>query len=106
MMRRDPRSILTLYRRLLALRRETRALAVGTYAPVNHQDDVLVYLRTAASQRCLIALNLGTEARAFDSGRVADGGRIALSTHLDRSGETVRGAISLRGDEGIVVSCG
>ena len=41
----DPTSMLTLYRRLCALRRATPALAVGTYTAVEAQGDVLAYMR-------------------------------------------------------------
>ena len=32
-----------------------------------------------------------------------DRGRVLLSTHLDRTGETVRHELALRGDEGVIL---
>ena len=56
--RADPRSLLALYRRLLALRRERDDLALGGYEPVAAADGVLAYRRDGL----LVALNLGTGA--------------------------------------------
>ncbi len=56
----DPASMLTLYRRLIALRRARPALSVGSYEPVNATGDVLAYARDAGANQCLIALNLGS----------------------------------------------
>jgi alpha-glucosidase len=101
--RQDPASMLTLYRRLIALRRATPALAVGAYAPVEAHGAVLAYLRSHAEQRLLVALNLGAQPQRFAWHGLDAPARIALSTYLDRAGEPVRGAIELRGDEGVIV---
>jgi alpha-glucosidase len=100
----DPASMLTLYRRLIALRLATPALAVGSYTAVEARGDVLAYVRTHAGQRLLVVLNLGTQPHMFKSDRVQLQGQVVLSTHLDRADEAVRGAIPLRGDEGVIVT--
>jgi len=96
----DPHSMLALHRRLLALRRAEPALAIGTYAPVDAEGDVLAYLREHEGSRFLIVLNLGREpaSLAFDGM-----GEVVLSTYIDRKDVVVRGRIDLRGDEGVVV---
>jgi alpha-glucosidase len=101
--RADPTSLLTLYRRLIALRRETPALAVGSYTPIRAQGDLLAYLRTYAEQRCLVVLNLGSQPQHLEPYHTELSGQIVLSTHLDRDGETVHGAIDLRSDEAVIV---
>jgi alpha-glucosidase len=101
--RNRPTSTLTLYRRLIALRRATPALSVGSYAGLEAHGDVLAYMRTHAGQRCLVVLNLGTQPQVFESHQVKIEGPVVLSTHLDRADETVHGAIELRGDEGVIV---
>ena len=53
--------MLTLYRRLIALRRDTPALAVGAYAAVEAHGEVLAYMRMHARKRCLVVLNLGPQ---------------------------------------------
>jgi len=47
----DPSSILTLYHRLIALRRQHAALAYGDYEPVAMTGDLLAYIRKLGTQR-------------------------------------------------------
>ena len=54
----DERSMLALYRSLLALRRENEALSIGDLALVDADDDVLAYERRHGDERLLVALNL------------------------------------------------
>jgi alpha-glucosidase len=100
--REDPRSMLMLYQRLIALRRAAPALEIGGYAPVPAGGDVLAYLRQAGEQRFLIALNLGHQDQAIELDARASG-RIILSTHLDRADQPVSGSLALRADEGVIV---
>jgi alpha-glucosidase len=97
----DLTSMLALHRRLLALRRAEPALAVGPYAAVDSEGDILAYTREKDGRRFLIVLNLGHLSQTFVSDEID--GRLALSTHLDRDDERVAGALELRGDEGVVV---
>ena len=99
--RKDPASMLTLHRRLLALRRAEPALAVGPYASVRADGDTLAYTREREGRRFLVVLNLGHRPRTFTSTSIE--GRLVLSTHLDRDDERVAGALELRGDEGVIV---
>jgi alpha-glucosidase len=100
----DPRSMLTLHRRLIALRRSSPALEIGSYAPVAAEGDLLAYVRSAGSQRFLIALNLGSQEQSLDLGALR--GRVVISTHLDREGDPAEGALALRADEGVVTELG
>ena len=88
----DPRSLLSLYRALLALRRELG----GAYRTVFTDDAVFAYLRGDA----LVALNLSGEPRTIPLGELA--GRVRLSTHLDGRADEVRGELVLRADEGVI----
>jgi alpha-glucosidase len=101
---RDPSSILTLYRRLVALRRHHRALSVGGYAPVVTDGDVLAYERRHGPERVLVMLNLGHEARRVPLPADAPRGRVLLSTRLDRVGEEAGPRVELRPDEGLLVA--
>jgi len=93
--------MLTLHRRLIALRRSAPPLLNGTYRPVAADGDLLLYRREGPTGRYLIALNLGhTPQEVSAVGR----GRIALSTHLDRDGDDVGATLALRPDEGVVVA--
>ena len=98
----DPGSILTLYRRLLALRRERRALAVGDYTPVEAAGDVIAYVREHDGERLLVALNLGREPQAVDLEAYA--GTVLLGTDADREGEPVGGRLALQPNEALVAA--
>lgn len=103
--RADPRSMLSLYRRLIDLRRGEPALEVGRYLGVEAEGDVLAYLRRARGGESgfLVVLNLGPRAHVFHVPDDIGVGTVALSTHLDREGEPVGRAVRLRPDEGVVI---
>jgi alpha-glucosidase len=104
----DPTSMLTLYRRLIALRKAEPALTAGAWSPLTEtlagtftgSGDGFAYVRRHGERRLLVALNMGPEPIAVP---LPNQGEILLSTHLDREGETVSGAIDLRAHEGVVV---
>jgi alpha-glucosidase len=101
----DPHSILTLYRRLIDLRRGEPALEVGRWEPVEAEGDVLAYVRRARAGESgfLVALNLGSRHQALRCPPGARASAITLSTHLDRAGELIRDDLHLRPDEGVVI---
>jgi alpha-glucosidase len=101
----DPTSILTLYHRLTALRREHAALAYGDYESVATTGDLLAYFRKLGTQRFLIALNLGNDPHAVSfTEAIENRGRVVISTHLDREGEIMDGDLNLRANEGVIIS--
>jgi alpha-glucosidase len=58
----DPASVLQVYRRLLALRHENRALLDGDYVAVNEGDtNVLSYLRRYKNEAVLVVLNMSSQ---------------------------------------------
>ena len=93
----DPSSMLTLHKQLIALRRAEPALQLGNIDLLETAGEVLAYVR---EDRFLVVLNLTSTSGEF---RVKRTGDIVLSTHLDRAGERVAGALQLRPDEGVVV---
>ncbi len=96
-------SILTLYHRLIKLRRSDPALSVGEFAPLPADDDLIAYVRKAGERRLLIVLNLGSEARSFNLSDLEARASLLLSTHLDRNQEYSRDQLQLRADEGVIV---
>jgi alpha-glucosidase len=96
---RDPGSILTLYKRLIALRRSHPALVDGTIGAVEAQGAVLTYERRHDDERVAVLLNLGHNAQQVAIGT----GAILLSTHLDRADEQVEGEVTLHPDEGLLI---
>jgi alpha-glucosidase len=99
---RDPDSMLSLYRRLIALRHRQPALAVGRYRLVLAGGELLAYTREHAGRRLLVTLNLGPRPRVLALGRRGLQGTIRLGTRRGREGEQVRDALALRGDEGVI----
>ncbi|MEA3376945.1 MAG: alpha-amylase family glycosyl hydrolase [Chloroflexota bacterium] len=98
----EPTSILNLYRRLLAYRKATPALMWGRYAPIDGVAEACyAFLRQTDEQRILVALNFSDQQQ--DLTLPAGGGTIAVSTHLDRTGSIDPTALSLRGNEGLII---
>ncbi|MGX5775191.1 alpha-amylase family glycosyl hydrolase [Methylorubrum zatmanii] len=106
-MRDDSRSILTLYRRLLSLRRDWRALSVGGYRglplPPSLAEAVFAYERFSDGETLRILLNFGnTDCRVPLDGQ--ETWTVLLSTRPGRSGEPVQGEIILAPDEGTILA--
>ncbi len=102
MERDNPKSALSLYKRLIELRQSEMALMVGHYRPVPAEGDLLVYVREHEGERFLAVLNLGHKPESVTLDKDYHG-QIALSTNLDREGEHVAGKLALAADEGVLV---
>jgi alpha-glucosidase len=100
----DARSILSLYKALISLRRKLSQLQSGNYVPVAAQGNLLLYRREGKGSAVLIALNFGDQPVAIASDIVGLSGEILLSTFLDREGEKVEGSVDLRGNEGVIIA--
>lgn len=101
----DPKSMLALCSRLIALRRGEPALEVGRFEPMKTDSDVLAYIRRSRKDESdfLVALNLGPRRHVVPLPASARGGTVSLSTHLDRLDEPVADTLELRPDEGVIV---
>ena len=98
-----PHSILTLYRRLLGVRREYPALAVGAYRTADlGLDEVFAYERHDAAATLRILLNFGTAAHDV---ALPEGTRwtILLSSRGGRGGALASGSIALGAEEGLLL---
>jgi alpha-glucosidase len=62
----DPNSLLSFYRKLLHVRKDTPALITGEYAPI-HTDaqDYFAFLRTTNYQKCLVVLNYSDDNKSL-----------------------------------------
>jgi alpha-glucosidase len=99
----DETSVLSTYRRLLAIRRESPALNGGTLRRVDTDaDDVLAYVRESADERVLVTVNFATRARRL---RLPEGrwNRL-LGTDPGTPERALTGEIALRGLEALVLS--
>ncbi len=101
----EPQSILTLYRQLLALRRTYPALSIGSIALLDAEGDILAYERLHGAERLIVALNLGTRTQRLRLPDWASGARPLLSTLADPA-PPARGALLLRGNEGVILTSG
>jgi alpha-glucosidase len=102
--RRDSKSMLTLYRRLLALRRQHDTLHAGAIEDVAAEGDVLRYRRIAVpdgeSTDFQVLLNLGAEVARV---RCAPG-TVVLTTLLDGGGAPVDGEVTIEAGEGLLIA--
>jgi alpha-glucosidase len=92
----DPVSLLTFYKRMLSLRKNSPALIAGEYFPLNEDaPDYLSFLRHSTEQDCLVVLNYSASSHAlrFDAlealleGLERPAARLLFSSH-DRAGKS------------------
>ena len=96
----DPHSMLSLYRRLIRLRKQTPALLEGTYRQFeNSPEDCLIFHRKTSAQHVIIALNLSTKSRKIK----IPPGKILLSTIAERDGKAIASPLSLAPNEGVIL---
>lgn len=98
-----PTSLLSLYRRLIELRRGEPALSVGEFAPLPAEGDLIAYVRKAGERRLLIVLNLGSHPQEFNISELKCCASLLLSTYLDRNREELESNLDLRADEGMII---
>jgi alpha-glucosidase len=98
--REDPASVLHLYRRLLAARRGSPALALGDLALVSDPDDpaVLAWTRTSGDDTRAVAVNFTAEERP-----VGLPGDWVVEVASDGTGEGARWPGALAGDQAVVL---
>jgi alpha-glucosidase len=95
----DPGSMLSLYRRLIALRKVEPALAQGSYTGVETDPRCLGFIREAGPDRLLVLLNF-----ADAPCRVSGKGRLLLSSDPGREIQAkIDGAIELAPAEGVIL---
>jgi alpha-glucosidase len=106
-----PRSLLTLTRRLLTLRRSSPALTTGSYRALawpGVSDGCYLFVRETegqgqAGERMLVALNFSGEVQRISVPERARA-RPLISTHLDRDGDHALEAFELRPAEGLLLA--
>ncbi|MBX9740757.1 MAG: DUF3459 domain-containing protein [Beijerinckiaceae bacterium] len=101
---RDPLSILSLTRQLVALRRSSNALSLGAYATLSCAGDVLAFERRAGQERYIVVLNLGDREEIWFLPENVTG-EIVLSTTSGGDQQDVADEIRLRANEGIIIQC-
>src|SRR5215470_12585333 len=100
----DARSMLSLTRALIALRRREPALALGEWAPFAVEGEAVAYTRSWEDETFLVVLDLQSRAKTVRAATGGITGQIALSTHPGRIGKRVAGALDLQADEAVVIA--
>jgi glycosidase len=102
--RSDSKSMLTLYRKLLALRRQHDTLNAGAISDVAAEGNVLRYVRRALpegeSTDFQVLLNLGGEVAKIR----CEPGTVVLTTLLDGAGSRVEGDVTIEAGEGLLIA--
>jgi alpha-glucosidase len=98
-LRDNPSSLLTLYRRLLELRRQHTALNSGSFRLIDVQGDALIFERASAAERIVVCLNFsGSEQAAVLPGSSCT---VLVSTHTTR--DITLPSVTLQPNEGLVL---
>jgi len=96
----DPRSMLSLYRRLIRLRKTAPALVEGSYRALDGgPEDCLMFHRETPAQRLVVALNFTAEPRKID----LPAGKIILSTIAARRAKSAKSFRTLAPNEAVIV---
>ena len=91
--------MLSLYRRLIELRKSTPALLEGSYRAFDGApEDCLVFHRETPAQHIVVALNFTAEPREID----LPAGKILLST-VSRSSYLTKSPLTLAPNEAVIV---
>jgi len=99
-----PRSMLTLYRKLLQLRRQHDTLHAGGIADVSAEGNILRFRRVALadghSTDFQLLFNLGNDIATTQCAP----GTVVLTTILDGEGSRVDGPITIEAGEGLLIA--
>jgi alpha-glucosidase len=107
----DSKSILNLYRQLLAYRKARPALQRGCYRALDNASNetssevpeaCYAFLRETEEEQVLVVLNFSDQEQHLVLPSVEEA-VVVLSTHLDRSGTVDPRSLSLRGNEGLII---
>jgi alpha-glucosidase len=99
----DPFSLLSFYRRLIAIRKKEPALSIGNYRPVHSNHQLIAYTREWNEVTFLVVLNLTHGVCYFTPPHENLTGTVIVATHSELEGIPFKGTFGLGGDEGILV---
>jgi alpha-glucosidase len=95
-------SILSLYKRLLTLRRKYEALRIGRYEALTCRDDVFGFARSLGQERLIVLLNFSQGRRTVSL--ESDRATVLLSTARERSGEKRASELTLDPNEAVIMT--
>ena len=100
--RADPASLSNLYRRLIAVRRKSRALSEGSYRLQSVSDTTFFYIRQGPGESVLVALNFASEPATV--ALPANAGTVLVASDIAQSGARLDDSISLPAHAGAVIA--
>jgi alpha-glucosidase len=100
-----PRSMLSLYRKLLALRRAEPALHSGPISEISAEANILRFLRTSpdGTKRFQLLFNLAGNPEDHATTQCAPG-HVLLTTLLDGEGARIDGPVTIEAGEGLLIA--
>ena len=100
----DSTSMLHYVHALLALRRNSDALTIGSVEIIDAgADEVLAFVREHNDERVLVALNFSTKEHTLKFAGYGETAQVVITTHCDRSGMGSLSHFTLRENEGVVI---
>ncbi len=101
----DPNSVLTFYRRLIALRKRVPALVYGVYRDIDPDHPaVFGYTRTLPDAACLVLMNFGREAIAYRLPPGVNAGETLLSSEAGDDARPGAAVVALAGWQSLTLS--
>ncbi|MCH8207872.1 MAG: alpha-glucosidase C-terminal domain-containing protein [Nitrospinae bacterium] len=95
---------MSLYRRLIWLRKQNSALCLGTYQTVDADNpNIFAYIRRLGKQKFLVVLNFSGEKERAVFNSLKNIGSIVISTRLDRSEQVLPENFILSPYEGCLI---
>lgn len=101
--RSNPRSMLSLTRALVDLRRSSLTLTSGSYCSVDTPDGIFAYTRKGDRRRFLIILNFTDQPQRYALPNEFASATLHLSTHMDRFDQSLTKWLNLRPNEGVIL---
>ena len=99
----DPRSLLALYRRLIALRNAEPALTAGRQTHVRQRGALLVFRRELRDRRLLVVLNMSGDNQLLRFSELGAKARVLLSTSLSARSQFCDQQVHLGAYEGVIL---
>jgi alpha-glucosidase len=99
----DERSMLSMTRELLLLRRSVPALMRGSWSPLPIEGEALAYLRSLGKTRFAVLLNLDDKPLLLRIAEITSG-QVLFSTHKSDTHRPIRQNVELAANEGVIIA--
>ena len=100
--KKNPHSMLLLYKRLIDLRNSAPALQVGDFIPEKLNGDMMSYRRKFQEEEFLVIINFGKEQQEYKPEDKIKGTEI-ISTEAGKAKRTINEVITINQEEAVVI---